>query len=464
MSSHREAPEISNDPVADSTDVYAFVSPDKPDSVTLIANYIPLQPPASGPNFYEFGDDVIYQIKIDNDGDGKYDINYQFRFTTQITNPNTFLYNTGPITSLDSSNWNRRQFYSVTRFDERKKTSVVLGTDLACPPCNVGPRSTPDYATLAASAVHDLPGDRRVFAGQRREGFFVDLGSIFDLGALRPVQNLHLIPLPAVPGVNATDQVNVHTIALQVPIADLTRNGTVPTDVNDPKAVIGVWTVAKRQKVRVRAEDAAADDEAKHLQTGPFVQVSRLGNPLFNEVLVPIPRKDFWNKQKPFNDKQFADGVAHPELAQLLPVLYPGVFPNLQALNDSGKARADLLAILLTGIPSGLIPGFQNFTGPTQADVLRLNVAIRPSASPHPLGILGGDLAGFPNGRRVADDVVNIELRAIAGATYPLVDSTFTPDAAVNVVTQGVTPSKDTYIATFPYLGVSLGGFEVPAA
>src|SRR5215211_5791089 len=139
MSSHREAPEISKDPVADSTDVYAFVSPDQPDTVTLIANYIPLQPPASGPNFWEFGDDVIYQIKIDNDGDGRYDINYQFRFHTDVANPNTFLYNTGPIDSLDSANWNRRQLYTVTRFDRRKNTQQVLAKDLACPPCNIGP-------------------------------------------------------------------------------------------------------------------------------------------------------------------------------------------------------------------------------------------------------------------------------------------------------------------------------------
>src|SRR6266851_2971412 len=174
MSSHREAPEISKDPVADSTDVYAFVSPDRPDSVTLIANYIPLQAPAGGPNFYEFGDDVLYEIHVDNSGDGRADISYQFRFQTRLRDQGTFLYNTGPVSSLDSANWNRRQFYSVIRVEHGIQT--VLGRDLACPPCNIGPLSTPDYAGLAGAAVHGIAGGGKVFAGQRAEGFYVDLG------------------------------------------------------------------------------------------------------------------------------------------------------------------------------------------------------------------------------------------------------------------------------------------------
>src|SRR5438445_7578978 len=165
MSSHREAPEISKDPVADSTDVYAFVSPDKPDMVTLIANYIPLEGPAGGPNFYEFGDDVLYEIHVDNDGDADEDITYQFRFQTKLRNPNTFLYNTGRIHSLDDPNWNKRQFYSVTRVNARGHRRV-LAEGLACPPCNIGPFSTPGYATLAQAAVHHLPTGQTVFAGQ----------------------------------------------------------------------------------------------------------------------------------------------------------------------------------------------------------------------------------------------------------------------------------------------------------
>jgi hypothetical protein len=461
MSSHREAPEISKDPVADSTDVYAFVSPDRPSMVTLIANYIPLQEPAGGPNFYEFGDDVLYEIHIDNDGDGQADITYQFRFQTVLRDKNTFLYNTGPIRSLDSPTWNSRQFYSVRKVSGHR--TQELGTRLACPPCNIGPLSTPRYAGLAASAVHGLPGGGRVFAGQRAEGFYVDLGSIFDLANLRPFQQLHaqygmhVFSKPA-PGVNATNQLNVHSIALQVPIESLT--GAKWRHENDPRAVIGVWTTASRQHAQVW--DA---EQALNSWSGPFRQVSRLGNPLVNEVLIPLGKKDFWNSQPPGHDKQFASYVTRPELAALLPGLYPGVFPHLAALVKSGKPRADLEAILLTGIPAGLIKGFQNHTGPVLADMLRLNTAIKPSKKPNILGVVGGDLAGFPNGRRVFDDVVTIELRAIAGLTYPLVAPSYKPDAAAGAITDGLTPKdvKAPYLNSFPYLGVPYSGFYNPS-
>jgi hypothetical protein len=451
MSSHREAPEISKDPVADSTDTYAFVSPDKPDTVTLITNYIPLEDPAGGPNFFEFGDDVLYRINIDNNGDGKPDVVYEFRFDTHVRNPDTFLYNTGPIDSLTSPNFNRRQSYTVTKWRYGQEPTVI-GEHLASPPCNIGPRSTPSYATLAGAAVHPLGGGVRVFAGQRLDGFYVDLGSVFDLADLRPFQNLHLIPTPAADGVDALRAFNVHTIAIQVPIGSLTRDGRRPTDPMRPESVIGVWASALRQKGSYR-------DETRHILSGPFTQVSRLGNPLFNEVIVPMVEKDRWNVLPPTKDYQFAKYVAHPELAKLIPALYPGVFPNLAGLT---AARADLLAILLTGIPAGLIPGFQNYTGQTQADMLRLNVAIPPTADPNINGILGGDLAGFPNGRRVEDDIVTIELRAIAGVTYPLVDPSFTPDGAASLVTDGVTPPDNvSYLSTFPYLDHPVSGYDV---
>ena len=464
MSSHREAPEISKDPVADSTDVYAFVSPDKPDTVTLIANYVPLQSPAGGPNFYEFGDDVLYSIHIDNDGDGKAEVRYDFQFTTDVRNPNTFLYNTGPIQALDSPNWNRRQFYTVTRLVRGGRTQT-LGRRLPCPPCNIGPLSTPNYAALASAAIRDLGGNRRVFCGQLAEGFYVDLGAVFDLLNPRPFADLHMkFGLPSTPksgpGVNATKDLNVHTIALQVPISDLTRDGWVGSNVNDPRATIGVWTTAGRQRVRM------FDTQLNNTwSTGPYRQVSRLANPLFNEVIVPMGQKDFWNTQSPDGDARFAKFVAKPEVAQLLPALFPGVFPNLDALNKSGKERADLLAILLTGIPEGLIPGFQNYTGKVQADLMRLNTAIKPSAKPSIYGLLGGDLAGFPNGRRVFDDVVAIELRAVAGVTYALVDKTFKPDAAASQVDDGVTPDnlKIPYLNRFPYLGTPSDGFSTPS-
>jgi Domain of unknown function (DUF4331) len=454
MSSHREAPEISKDPVADSTDVYAFVSPDRPGTVTLIANYVPLEGPAGGPNFFEFGDDVLYEIHIDTQGHSEADISYQFRFATQLPNPDTFLYNTGPITSLTSPAWNRRQTYSVTRVDGRGAHTLAEG--LICPPCNVGPLSTPDYAAaLAEPAVHELADGSRVFAGQRAEGFYVDLGSIFDLGNLRPFQNLQVfakaLGLAAMPGVNTPKFLNVHSIALQVPISRVTARG---------RPVIGVWTTASRQRVRILDSEGSGQ-----VDSGPFTQVSRLANPLVNEVIIPLGKKDFWNTQQPAHDKQFAQYVAHPELAGLLPVLYPGVFPNLAALDKAKTARADLEAILLTGIPKGIVDGFTNFTGPVQADLLRLNTSIAPTTSkPSIFGLLGGDAAGFPNGRRVFDDVVSIELRAIAGVTFKLIDPHYTVDAAAGELTDGLTPADlgTPYLSHFPYLGVPYDGYHHP--
>jgi hypothetical protein len=456
MSSHREAPEISKDPVADNTDVYAFVSPDRPETVTLIANFIPLQKPDGGPNFYEFGEDVAYRINISNRGDARADITYEFRFHTIIRNPNTFLYNTGQITRIDDPNWNRPQFYSVSR-SVRGGSRHVLASNLTVPPVNVGPRSTPNYAaTFTNAAVHSLGGGRKVFAGQRAEAFFVDLGSIFDLGTLRPFENLHLIPSAAAVGVNGSQGLNIHTIALQVPITDLTRRQVRPTKVTDANAVIGVWSSTSRQKSKVH------DDETnKWTQHGPFRQVSRLANPLFNEVIVPMADKDDWNSSDPHGDSEYTKRVLDPELGHLLPVLYPGVFPKLAAYK---KPRADLDAILMTGIPNGVIAGFQNFTGPVQADLLRLNVAIPPtdpaSKSFSIYGIVGGDLAGFPNGRRLTDDIVAIELRAIAGATIPLVDPSFTPDGAAALLTDGTTNTNPPLLAKFPYMGTPAGGYQ----
>jgi Domain of unknown function (DUF4331) len=519
MSSHREAPEISKDPVADSTDVYAFVSPDRPDTVTIIANYIPLQPPAGGPNFYEFGDDVLYEIHVVNGTDALSDIVYQFRFTSVLAIPDSFLYNVGPIDSLGATTWNRRQLYSVTRVEPKTGRTTLLGRDLPCPPCNIGPLSTPNYAGLAGQAIHDLGSGMRVFAGQRAEGFYVDLGSIFDLGDLRPLQQLHAhfglnVPELTRPasGINATSAVNVNTIAIQVPKSQLTRDGSTPTNPMSAGSVIGVYTSASRQRVRmldaqngngvpgsvsnlvggipglpglpglspgvpgaagvpgIGGRNAGGNGRSSY--AGPFVQVSRLANPLFNEVLIPLGMKDYWNSQAPATDSQFVRFVQQPELARLLPTLYPGAFPALKALNDANTPRADLVAVLLTGIPSGIVPGFQNSTGMTQADLLRLNMAIPPTTrGASNLGLVAGDAAGFPNGRRVFDDVTTIELRALAGLTYALVNKAFTPDRAVSLVGDGLTSGPndltargtERYLPGFPYLGTPYSGYDVPA-
>src|SRR3989449_148005 len=384
MSSHREAPTISKDPVADNTDLYAFVDPVDTSKVTILSNFIPLEEPAGGPNFFQFGDDVLYEILIDNNGDGVEDVTYQFRFKTTTQNPGTFLYNTGPIGSLTDPNWNVRQLNSAT---------------------------------------------------------------------------------PAAPGVNGTKGFNVHTIAIQVPKTDLTRNGFNPSDPADPRSVIGVWSAASRRKGTVREKNA------RIVQSGPWVQVSRLGEPLINEVVIELGEQDLWNSHTPDARAQFLDDYAHPQLQGLLPVLYPGVFPNLAALTGTGASRADLIAILLTGIPSGIIPGFQNSNGPTQADELRLNLAFAPSydasdsginppgGSAKRFGLLGGDLDGFPDGRRVFDNVTAVELRAIAGVTYPLIDSSFTPDAAAGLLMDG-TKEDLPFIPKFPYLAVPYEGYE----
>jgi Domain of unknown function (DUF4331) len=484
MSSHREAPEISKDPVADSTDLYAFVSPDVAGTVTLIANYIPLEAPDGGPNFYEFGDDVLYEIHVDNDGDGWADISFQFRFTTVNNIPASFLYNDGPITELTppspASNWNRQQTYSLTRVDHgrrgRRPSSVQLGSGLLCPPCNIGPLSTPNYASLATAAVHALsagPYSATAFAGQRAEGFYVDLGAVFDLGDLRPFAGDHAGAAAAglmngMPGVNSTADVNVHSLALQVPVAQLTR--AAASGPSDPAAVIGVWTTASRQRVRL---DSYEQGERVHV--GPWSQASRLGNPLVNELIIGIGDKNRWNHEPPLADgTQFLHYFARPLLATLLPSLYPGVFPNLATYNSgASNTRPDLEAILLTGIPPGVIAGFTNYnaTG-VKADQLRLNTAIKPATSPSNLGLLGGDTAGFPNGRRVFDDVATIELRAVAGATLPLVVPSFAADGAAGAVSFGLTSggsdltalNTEKYLASFPYLGTPYAGFSNPSA
>ncbi|KQP64715.1 MULTISPECIES: DUF4331 domain-containing protein [unclassified Nocardioides] len=452
MSSHREAPEIAKDPAADGTDTYAFVSPENPNKVILIANFIPLQQPNGGPNFYEFADDVQYEIHVSNKGTSEPDITYQFRFRTQVRNPKTFLYNTGQITDISDEAWNRPQFYTVMKVQGGRKQ--VIGRNLPVPPVNVGPRSTPNYGDLADQATHRLGNGRKVFAGQRADAFHVDLGSIFDLGALRPFNEAHVISMPEMNGVNSVQSYNVHTIALQVNITELTRDGSKPDDVMDPKSVIGVWATASRRKSRMWNAN-----QGKYTGMGPWQQVSRLGNPLFNEVIVPMAEKDNWNASPVTADKRFAKYVAKPELQGLLPALYPGVFPNLAAYD---KPRADLDAILLTGIPEGVVPGFQNYTGPVKADMLRLNVAVPPTApaDENPIGLVAGDAAGFPNGRRLGDDVVAIELRAVAGATIPLVDPSYEPDAAAGALTDGTSNTNAPLLDRFPFLGLPGGGYQ----
>jgi Domain of unknown function (DUF4331) len=463
-SSHAEAPLIGQDPRADNTDLYAFVSPEDTSKVTMIANYIPLEAPASGPNFYSFDDSALYEIKVDQDGDGRADVGYQFTFTTQTRNPNTFLYNTGPIGSLTDTDWNRPQTYDVTFVHYNKdgkvepggtNKPVVLGHDISTPPDNIGPRSTPNYNTLAAAAVTSLPGGIKVFAGQRDDPFYVDLGSIFDLAGLRPFNPFHLIPLSAAPGVDALTNYNTHSIEIQVPISQLAQA---------PNKNIGIYATASRQKATILRNDGTKDGY------GRWVQVSRLGNPLINEVVIPLGKKDYWNRSEPSNDAQFEQYYSNPEVSALENLLYGQANANgvLQPIDETGRTDLDL--ILLNGVP-GL-----NFTGDTQADLLRLNTDIKPGANgacpggtasasqPDRLAVLNADLCGYPNGRRLADDVVDIDLRVFAQGYGTFLNGAFgLPNKSPNnLLGDGVDTNDVSFSNTFPYVASPHQGYEVP--
>lgn len=377
-SSHREAPLISGDPQADTTDVYAFVSPDAPDTVTLISSWIPFEDPQGGPNFYRFGDGVLYEFKIDNNGDGAEDIAYQFRFTSQLRNPNTFLYNTGPITrGLDDPNRNLYQTYTMSRV-ERGTTTVFTSGPMHTMYDNVGRASTPDYGGRGSGIYSFQQSDGSaglVFAGQTDDPFFLDL-RVFDLlyGA-----NL------SEAGVDSLAGFNVHSIALRVPKSSLRASSPI----------IGVWATASRPATTTR-------QAGSETSTGSFVQVSRLGMPLVNEVVIPVGQKDKWNGSRPVDDAQFLSYVTDPEVPRLLEAIY--------GLRAPATPRNDLVQVFLTGVqnlnqPSGVRPG----------EMLRLNTDIAPTASPNRLGVLANDIAGFPNGRRLTDDVIDITLRAAAG-------------------------------------------------
>ncbi len=438
-SSHREAPLIAGDPKADATDFYAFVSPDNTNTVTLIANYLPFQEPAGGPNFYTFDDNVLYEIKVDSDGDANPDVIYQFRFTTTTSNPNTFLYNTGPVMSPSDPNLNVKQTYTLTRI--KKGVSTVLGTNLAVAPSNIGPKSTPNYANLQAQAITDVGNGVKSFAGQSDDPFYAELGGLFDLLTIRK------LPGNAGGGVDGLKGYNVNSLALQIPISDLTVNGDRPTDVSSPSAVIGAYTTASRQSTRV----LGAGNQAN---TGAWVQVSRLGSPLVNEVVVPLGAKDTWNGSSPSGDAQFANGVTDPELGKLLNALY-GVKVPPQGAFGSPNQRDDLIAIFLTGIP-----GLTKSTKATPSEELRLNVAVAPSANPNSLGVVAGDKAGYPNGRRLADDVTDISIKAVAGAAYPLFHPDFTPDPLAAQLGDGVDANDVSFRGTFPYLALPHSGFD----
>lgn len=443
-SSHREAPLIAADPAVDNTDVYAFVSPDKPDTVTFVANWFGLQTPNGGPTFYPWATDANYDINIDTDGNAKPDIGYRLTFRTDDRRgTNTFLYNNGPVTSLDDENLLFRQFYTLSVSKGGGWTKLLEGQ---VAPSRTGTASMPDYAQLRDQAIKDVPGGGKNYVGSAEDPFFADL-RVFDLlygGDLSEV------------GQDTLARTNVNTWALQLPLTAVTAKG-------DParNPVLGVWSDTERHTMQLSPGAAKA--------VGEPVQVSRLGNPLVNEVVLPAGLKDAFNGLTPVKDATIPQVVARvtdPEVPKLINGIYQ--------LPAPATPRNDLVEIFLTGIAKNA-PTLDGSKPPVQADLnsqvlnadsdpkafqpsemLRLNTSIKPAADPNRLGVLAGDLQGFPNGRRLTDDVIDISLQAVEGAaqTGKLVDALAAGDK--------VDRNDVGFLDTFPYVALPSDG--APAA
>jgi hypothetical protein len=395
-SSHREAPLISEDPTADNTDLYAFRALDAPNALTIISNWIPGEDPAAGPNYFRFSSTARYHIYIDRSGDAVPDVTYRFQFRNKPGQ--LFLGNTV-------------QSYTVTKIAGGKSQVVARGDT---PPNNIGPKQTPNYRSLAAKGVLDMAGGGKVFAGQREDAFFGDIGAIFDLVTIRKAGTTG----DKGGGKDFFAGYNVHAIALQIPISQL----------DDKDHVVGIWSTTDRQKVVVRGGKARKT----------WVQVSRLGNPLVNEVVIPTNLKDLWNSLPPTQDKRFAKYVTDPLLAKVMNQLYKLKAPE--------TGRTDLVQVFATGVPK------LNYSGAVIADMLRINLSIPPTpqAKRSRMGVLGGDTGGFPNGRRLIDDVIDIGEQAMAGFLkgnkVPLGD--------------GVDANDVPSLGGFPYEGDPFSGYE----
>jgi Domain of unknown function (DUF4331) len=454
--SHREAPLITEDPLADNTDVYAFVAPDNSGTLTLIANYVPLEDPASGPNFYRFSDDVVYEIKIDVDRNALEDLKYVFRFQTEIRRSDPLPYGGTssllPITSLDgpgSEGIGVRQTYTVTRvigrdgkFKKRDQLSLDLGTMVVVPP-DVGTQVTPGYDTLAQQGVYPLANGGRIFVGPRDDPFFVDIGAISD------ALNFRRTPPLLTPSEDADDTANsfgrdafagfnVHSIVLEVPLSEVFGITGDP----DPDTVIGIWATASRGIRTIRKgvpRLGKRDDRDDLLKTGgAAVQVSRVGNPLINELLIATSEKDLFNATAPITDAGRIAFFLEPAIAPLLGSALGTTLPL--------TGRADLVQRFLKY--PGQDPNLCTKESPC-ADILRLDLSIPPAApgGEKRLGALAGDGAGFPNGRRPGDDVSDVLLRLVAA----------NPGLPVG---DGVNTNDEPLLTSFPYLPTPHRGYD----
>jgi hypothetical protein len=448
-SSHREAPSILGDPTADNTDLYAFTAPDAPGSLTIVSDWIPFENPSGGPYFGKLDPKARYYVKIDNTGDGVEDVAYRWQFKNKFRNPNSFLYAAPTIDSVDDPDLNFVQTYDLYRetYKKGKRKSVRrIASDLPVAPDNVGPKTIPDYGKVSAGAVASLAGGVKSFVGPVDDPFFIDLAVAFD--------GIN-IDKPGRPNIGLGNQgggkddvagYNTHAFVLQVPEADVTRDGNAVSAPDAGNAVVGVWSSTERKRVTVlrhRSGHGKGHRRAARVHSR-WTQVSRLGNPLINEVIIPIGLKDKYNRTQPSDDAaNFGANALAPEPARLLNALF-----NLGVKETD---RTDIVQALLTGVP-GLT---QIGSSPVPADTLKINLGVPPSAAPNRFGVLAGDTAGFPNGRRLADDVTDIELRVIAGALLK-------PEEGGKQIPlgDGVDINDKQFRTTFPYVALPDSAFD----
>lgn len=483
--SHREAPITALDHKADITDFYAFQSYDERGRTTLILNVDPLLEPSNGPNYFPFDPEVTYAIHIDNDRDAKPDVTFEFRFKTAIRAPSVFTGFVGAgdgllapanspapvppgtpivppaITALDGSGsegLSLRQSYRVTmiRYDGGYPRRIKLsrGQDLFAVPTNVGPRTMPDYESLVQQGIYDIRRDVRVFAGTVEDPFWIDLGAAFDSLNFRPSAFSIANGGTGVPGVlseaqDADDNTNfapddvsghnVNSIAIEVPTELLTSTGALH-GADEPEAVIGAWATTSRPRIKIYSQRPGAK-----ARTSPqTVQIQRMGNALINELIIGTGAKDKWSMSEPHRDKRFADFALDPVLARVLNAIYEIDIPE--------PPRVDLLPLVQYLPP---IAPTANEPGPI-ADLLRLNTGIpaTPAFERRRLGVLAGDLAGFPNGRRVSDDVTDIASRVVAGVLAGAPFNGFPH----NAIGDGVNRNDVEYRETFPYVAAAHSG------
>jgi hypothetical protein len=441
-SSHREAPSILADPTADNTDLYAFTAPDAPGSLTIVSNWIPFEDPSGGPYFGKLDPKARYYVKIDNTGDGREDVAYRWQFKQTFRKPNSFLYAAPTVDTVDDPDLNFVQTYDLYK-ETYKHGAVVrekqIANDLPVAPDNVGPKTMPNYANVSAGAVRDLRGGYKTFVGPADDAFFIDLAAVFD--------GIN-IDKPGRPNVGLGNQgggkddvagYNTHSFVLQIPESEVTRNGRAVSGPDARNAAVGVWTTTERKRISVLA--SRRKGKRYHAR---WQQVSRLGNPLINEVVIPIGMKDKYNRTSPADDgPNFGAFATAPEPAKLLNALF--------GLGVKETDRTDIVQALLTGVP-GLT---QIGSNPVPADTLKVNLGVPPSANPNRFGVLAKDLAGFPNGRRLADDVVDIELRVIAGALL-------TPEQGGKQIPlgDGVDVNDKPFRSTFPYVALPDSAFD----